>query len=280
MKTLIQKVHFDSQNSFACREYRTPVFETNWHKHEEYELILITKGSGTLLMGDYVGEYKESDVFFIAGNIPHWFRKQHPKMIASATVLHFRKEIFGQTFLSLPELKSINNLLKRNDGMQLRKQLKTNISSLIRSFEDGKDFFRIQSLLTCLQEISSSTQYIVHTHNFSNAAEQINPAIDTILNYSFKNYLHVITLSEIAEVANMTIPTFCRFFKKNVKKTYFDFLQELRIGHACKLLATTDKPILEICYESGFNSWAHFSKKFKELKQTTASAYRKEFTHY
>lgn len=124
MKTLIQKVHLDSQDSFACREYYTPAFETNWHKHEEYELILITKGTGTLLMGDYVGEYKEGDVFFLAGNLPHWFRKRHSKMIAGAIVVHFRKEIFGTAFLSLPELKSINNLLKKNNGIQLHKQLK------------------------------------------------------------------------------------------------------------------------------------------------------------
>jgi AraC-like DNA-binding protein len=280
VKTLIQKVHLDNLHSFSCREYKTPSFETSWHKHEEYELILITKGSGTLLMGDYIGEYKESDVYFIAGNLPHCFRKQHPKMIASAIVVHFRKEIFGQTFLTLPELKSINNLLKKNNGIQLHKQLKNRISTQIRNFDNSKGFPRMQLLLNCLQEISSSAQYTVHTHNFANAAEQINPTIEVILNYSFKNYLQPITLNQVAEIANMSIPTFCRFFKKNIKKTYFDFLQELKIGHACQLLVHTDKPILEICYESGFNSWAHFSKKFKELKQTTASAYRKEFTRY
>lgn len=280
MKTLIQKVHLDNLHSFSCREYKTPSFETSWHKHDEYELILITKGSGTLLMGDYIGEYKESDVYFIAGNLPHCFRKQHLKMIASAIVVHFRKEIFGQTFLTLPELKAINNLLKKTNGIQLHKQLKNRISSQIRNFDNSKGFSRIQLLLSCLQEISSSAQYTIHTHNFANATEQINPTIEVILNYSFKNFLQPITLNQVAEIANMSIPTFCRFFKKNIKKTYFDFLQELKIGHACQLLVQTDKPILEICYESGFNSWAHFSKKFKELKQTTASAYRKEFTRY
>ena len=71
MKTLIQKIHFQEHQSFACRSYKTPEFETNWHKHEECELIVITEGHGTVMMGDFVGEYKTGDVYFMAGNLPH-----------------------------------------------------------------------------------------------------------------------------------------------------------------------------------------------------------------
>ena len=74
MKTLIQKIYLEEYQSFACRSYRTPDFETNWHKHEEFELILLSEGHGTAMIGDYIGEYKAGDVFFIAGNLPHWFK--------------------------------------------------------------------------------------------------------------------------------------------------------------------------------------------------------------
>lgn len=277
MRTLIQKVHLENQQSFACREYTTPSFETNWHKHEEYELILITKGHGTLLMGDFVGEFKQGDVYFLAGNLPHWFRKQHPKMIASASVIHFKREIFGDSFLSLPELANIQSLLNKDHGIQLHHELKKNITALIKELFSAKLYFRIQLLLSCLHQLSTSKQYHIHTNNFTATKEQINPAIELIFDFSFKNYLHPVTLNQVAKVANMSIPTFSRFFKKNVKKTYFDFLQELRIGHACQLLTSSNKPVLEICYESGFNSWAHFGKKFKELKKVTPSHYRNEF---
>ena len=80
MRTLIQKIHVEEQYSFACRRYRTPNFETSWHKHEECELIVITEGTGTALIGDFVGEYKPGDIYFIASNIPHSFRKRHHKM--------------------------------------------------------------------------------------------------------------------------------------------------------------------------------------------------------
>ena len=93
MKTLIQKILVEEQNSFACRTYRTPHFETNWHKHEECELILITEGHGTALIGNYIGDYKKGDVFFLASNLPHWFRKSNLKLTGSAKVIHFLKEI-------------------------------------------------------------------------------------------------------------------------------------------------------------------------------------------
>lgn len=276
MKTLIQKIHLEEHQSFACRTYRTPDFETNWHKHEEFELILLTEGHGTAMIGDYIGEYKPGDIYFIAGNLPHWFKKQHHKMAGCSVVIHFRQDIFGNDFLQLPELKNIHQLLIKNDGLQIQDKLKKEISAVILEMESTKGFQRIGQLLQCLQKISTSQLYIPVTQNFSSNNQHINPAIEKIIDFSFKRYLTPITLQQVAEVAEMSIPTFCRFFKKNIKKTYFDFIQDLRISHACKLLTNTDKPVMEICYESGYNSWAHFSKQFKEVKKMPPSRYRKE----
>jgi AraC-like DNA-binding protein len=277
MKTLIQKIHLDPGQSFACRTYRTPAFETNWHKHEEHELILIKEGNGTAMIGDFVGEYKPGDVYFLAGNLPHWFRKNNQQRVGAALVLHFHTSIFGDNFLTQPELKSIAAMLNRNNGIQLLKAQRTQAANNIILLEKSSGFERMSLLLECLQQISVSRNYLLLTENFSDAAHAINPAIEKIIDYSFRHYLEPITLTEVAKIAGMSIPTFCRFFKKNIKKTYFEFLQDLRISHACKLLTSTNKPVAEICYESGYNSWAHFSKQFKMIKQTTPLKYRKEF---
>lgn len=275
MKTLIQKIHLSNNESFACRTYTTPNFETNWHKHEEYELILITQGFGTALIGDYINEYKKGDVYFIASNLPHWFRKGNNKMIGSAIVVHFGKHIFESEFLNIPEMSKIKNLLSKQNGLSIQKKLKTNISELIKKINESTSFDRLQLLLTSLQSISTSNQYVIITKDFSVDNSNTNQSIETIINFTFKNFTNPITLEQVAKIANMTIPTFCRFFKKNIKKSYFDFLQEVRISHACKLLHSTEKSILEICYESGYNSWSHFSKQFKVVKKITPTAYRK-----
>ena len=275
MKTLIQKIHIGEHESFACHMYKTPQFETNWHKHDECELILITEGHGTVMMGDYVGEYKPGDIYFIAGKLPHWFKKQHHNMTGAALVTHFKPTIFGEELLLLPELKSINLLLKKNDGIQLQKKLKKEITNNMLQVKTLKGYPRLLLLLQCLHQISNIPAYTVLTQNFASTNNNINPAIEKIIDFSFKRYLTPVTLKQVADVAAMSIPTFCRFFKKNIKKTYFDFIQDLRISHACKLLTNSDKPVMEICYESGYNSWAHFSKQFKRVKDMTPSQYRK-----
>lgn len=277
MKTLIQKVEPDVNQSFACRVYETPNFETNWHKHPEYELITILKGHGTALIGDHVCDYKVHDVFFIAGNLPHWFRKNHPQMNCSVLVVHFTEDCWGPSFLHMPEMKSIQTLLQKNNGILLQKKLKKEIHTVMHELHAAKGLEKLLLLIKCLQSIGTSSQYKLLTEDFHDPAVAVNPAIEKIIDYSFKHFLEPITLEEIAEIANMTIPTFCRFFKKNIKKTYFDFIRDLRISHACKLLTSTSKPILEICYESGYKSWAHFSKQFKEVKEQTPSQFRKQF---
>ncbi|MEO6732080.1 MAG: AraC family transcriptional regulator [Ferruginibacter sp.] len=275
MKTLIQKIHLPEHQSFACRSYKTPNFETNWHKHEEFELILISEGHGTAMIGDYIGEYKPGDIYFIAGNLPHWFKKQYHQMTGCSVVLHFKPGIFGNEFLQLPELKTINQLLKKNDGIQIQPKLNKEIAAAIIEMETLTGFQSIGLLLNCLQKISTTPHYVTLTKNFASDNEHINPAIEKIIDFSFKRYLTPVTLNQVANVAGMSIPTFCRFFKKNIKKTYFDFIQDLRISHACKLLTNSNKPVLEVCYESGYNSWAHFSKQFKQVKKMTPTRYRK-----
>ncbi len=277
MKTLLQKITNDSSQSFACRIYETPQFETNWHKHPEYELILILKGHGTAMIGDYVSDYTENDVFFMAGNLPHCFRKNHPQMKGAALVIHFTGDCWGEGLLQMTEMKTVQSLLHKNNGIQLEHTLKTAVTDLMQLMYRKQGFEKLVLLLQCLHTIGHSAEYTLLTADFTDTGNVVNPVIEQIIEYSFKHYLDKVTLEEVAAIANMSVPNFCRFFKKNIKKTYFDFLRELRISHACKLLTTTTQPILDICYESGYKSWAHFSKQFKEVKQQTPSQYRKTY---
>lgn len=277
MKTILQKITNDSSQSFACRIYETPQFETSWHKHPEYELILILKGHGTAMIGDYVCDYKVNDVFFMAGNLPHWFRKSHPQMKGAALVIHFTADCWGEGMLQMTEMKTIQSLLQKNNGIQLGKALKKEVSENMQQMYREKGFDKLILLLQCLHKIGHSTQYKTLSEDFNDTGNVVNPVIEKIIDFSFKHYLEKVTLEEVAAIANMSVPNFCRFFKKNIKKTYFDFLRDLRISHACKLLTATTQPILDICYESGYKSWAHFSKQFKEVKLQTPSQYRKTY---
>lgn len=277
MKILIQKIPLNESQSFVCRVYETPHFETNWHKHIEHELIVIKEGGGTALIGDYVSDYQPGDTFFLASNMPHWFRKHDPKSSGAALVIQFSQKIFGETLLNLPELAQIKSLLDEQKALLLKRPLQKIVVKMMEEIQSEIGLGRIVTLLQCLEKISNSEEYQVITEEFASVNSAIDSAIDTVVEFSFNHYLQNITLKQVATLANMSIPTFCRSFKKNVKKSYFDFLRDLRIGHACKLLANTSKPVLEICFESGYQSWPHFSKQFKHVKLMTPLKYRKQF---
>lgn len=279
MKTLIQKIHVEEHYSFACRTYRTPNFETAWHKHPECELIVITEGQGTALIGDYIGDYTHGDVFLLNSNLPHWFRKSRANTVGSAIVVHFLKDFWGAAFLLLPELRSIAGLLENDGtGRQLMGGLSKKAELLISQLEHVEGIQRIQLLLDCLQIIGTSTEQKIIARAFDMmTSKEENSVIEMIIDYSFKHYLNPISLQEVAGVANMSVSAFCRFFKRNIKKSYFDFIKEIRIGHACKLLRETDRSILDICYSSGYNSWAHFSKQFKMVVKVSPFKYRKQY---
>ena len=279
MKTLIQKIHVEEHCSFACRRYSTPNFETAWHRHPECELIVMTEGNGTALIGDYIGDYQKGDVFFLGSNLPHWFRKSRHDAVGSAIVVHFLKDFWGADLLALPEMHTIATLVKNdNVGIRLHGQLAQEISRLVRRIENAEGVARLMQLLKCLERIGSSEEQEVITMVFDTfSGREENGLIEAIIDYSFKNFLNPISLENVASSTNMSVSAFCRFFKKNIKNSYFDFIKELRIGHACKLLRETDRPILDICYNSGYNSWAHFSKQFKVVTKVSPLKYRKQF---
>lgn len=180
--------------------------------------------------------------------------------------------------MALPEIKPVARLLEnKNTGIQLQENLSIDIAVLIRQLEHMEGIERIQLLLNCLQKISISTEQKVITMTFDTITSgEENSVIEIIIDYSFKHFLNPISLKEVAGITRMSIPAFCRFFKRNIKKSYFDFIKEIRIGHACKLLRETNRPVLDICYDSGYNSWAHFSKQFKTVTKIPPSQYRKQ----
>ena len=279
MKPLIQKLPIDEGASFVARIYETPNYEVPWHQHEEVELVLCNKSSGTALVGNHIGAYKEGDVYFFGKNLPHGFRKQRAEMIGNAMVVQFREEIFGNAFLDLPEMGDIKKLLiKSRQGMKLKKGLKKTIGGYLEEIEHQTGFQRLQTLITCLHLISSSDQFeFLANYHFQPFSQGNQDKIGMVFEYSMQHFKEGITLQHMADLTNLSVPSFCKYFKKTTKKTYIQFLNEIKIGHACTLLKKSDKTISEICYESGFRTWANFSKHFKKVCGVPPSAYRRMY---
>lgn len=279
MKPLVEHLPLSNDTSFVARTHRTPNFEVSWHQHVEYELILFTEGAGLSFIGNYVGEFEVGDVFFLGANLPHTFKKSGD-LITSAVVVHFREDFWGNDFLKLPESKKIRHLLKQSlQGLKITGKSKEVLNTLISSLEKEKGFKRIITLSECLDVLAGKEEFVtLSTQEVKEVNNKNRERIDRIFHFTMENFKEPIQVAVVARLADMSVPAFCNYFKKCTRKKYIDFLNEVRIGYACKLLADDTTITVEAAsYESGFNTIANFNKQFLKAKGMTPSKYRKIF---
>ncbi|MBC9932696.1 AraC family transcriptional regulator [Chitinophaga qingshengii] len=280
MKPLIEKLTLSENTSFVARTYRTPNFEVPWHQHNEYELILILEGLGTAFVGDYIGDFSAGDIFFLAPNLPHTFQKAGD-VITSAVVIQFPDDFWGNTLINLPEGVAVKNLLlAARQGLKIPDSYREKMASIIRELENQQRFARYISLFQCLHIMAESGDYLsLSSREPETGGPVIQEEIDLILRYTNSNFQNKISLREAAAVVNMSVAAFCKYFRRSTKKTYIDYLNEIRIGYACKLLKDTSKSVIEICFESGFHTLANFNKQFLKYKSITPSSFRRMVKH-
>ncbi len=279
MKPLIEKLPISENSSFLARTYRTPLFEVPWHQHVEHELILITAGEGRAMIGNSVVPYKPGELFFLGSYLPHTFQKAEPDMLAAGIVIQFRDDCWGDAFLQMPEMMAIRKLLqKASQGLKIQAALTSELEPLIRSLEYSSGFQRMLSLFECLHRLSVKNEYTaLSTQEVRTFNPRQTERIDRIFQYTLAHFRDPISLHAVAKEAGMSVTAFCSYFKKSTKKTYIDYLNELRIGHACQLLIESSRPVNDICYESGFNTLANFNKQFQKLKGLSPTLFRRSF---
>ena len=279
MRPFVEKLNIAEQNSFYARTHNTPHFEVNWHQHEDMELILFKEGQGTSFIGNYVGEFNKGDIFFLGPELPHTFQKTNKDLFVSAVVIQFQQNFWGTSFISLPECKPIKELFEASaHGLKITGSAKLLLYDIISRLENLSGLSRIICLAECLQLIEENKEYqILSFHETKDFNAHNKERIDNIYQYTIEHYYEPITLEKVASIASMSVPAFCNYFKKTTRKTYIEFLNDVRIDNACKLLVDTEKCITDICYNSGFNTLANFNRQFHKVKQITPSHYRRLF---
>ncbi|MFI5194400.1 MAG: AraC family transcriptional regulator [Chitinophagales bacterium] len=282
MIPLFRKITHSELSSFSASLERPPEFDTPWHHHPEYELILILGGTGTRFMGDSISEFRDNELILVGPNLPHfWKESEHQKNPeAEAYVIHFTDKFLGKDFFGIPEAEKIKSLLERAKfGLKFHVEPGSLYVKKIKELFEKKRFDRILILLELLNTLAKSTKYEeLSSAGFINFfTEKRSTRINRVFEYSITNFKESIDLDTVAKLIFMSKPAFCRFFKKSTGKTYFDFLKELRIGYACKLLQENNMSIIQVCYECGYESISNFNRQFKETLQTTPLHYRQNF---
>lgn len=271
-----------TREAVRLQEDLLPHFYDQLHQHAETQIMYIIAGEGTLIAGDYVGRFASGDVFVIGSKQAHVFRNDaayylsKKKKKAHSISLYFDESYAGELFWQLKELSRIRKFItEATRGYKVQGITSEKIIALIQSLKNQKGIERLISFLEMLKVLSESKELVplslaTDAKTFSDVAEK---RMNDILQFTFRESQREIFLHEVAQIANLSQEAFCRYFKTRTRKSYFNFLNEVRISHACKLLIEKDKSIQQICYEVGFNNLSHFNRVFKKVTGRTPSKY-------
>ncbi len=271
MKPLIQKLPLSEHSSFVADTFRTPYFETPWHCHEEYELVLILEGRGKRFVGNHVSDYQEGELDFLGSNLPHWYRKEDAGAPGASLVVHFREGFLGEGFGNIPEMVRIRLLFRKSRmGLHLKGALRERVSEKLRTMLELQGMERLISLLSILTLLADATEYdLLSGPELGTLNVKDSDRINKVFDYVMEHFREDIRLEEVADIASMSYSGFCRYFKNRTKKNFSHFVNEIRVAHACKRLIESNQPVSQVCFESGFNNLTNFNKQFKEIVKCT-----------
>ncbi|KAA8483142.1 AraC-like DNA-binding protein [Arcticibacter tournemirensis] len=287
MRPLYQELPFHRASYINVYKEELPHFIVPWHYHPEVEIMYILEGTGTRFVGDHVEEYEEGDLCLIGSNLPHEWRNhdvffhKESKLKASCWCLFFLKDIFGVNMLNLPEMSNIRNLLSRsNRGVKFVGKSKEVITERILEYINETGAFRIAKLISLLECMATTDEYetlasvgFVRNTIDSGDFERFNKVYQFIM----RNFSRPIRLEEVASLASLTPNAFCRYFRERTKKTFVQYLNDVRIGHAKKLLIEGKSTIATLSIESGFNNLSNFIDQFKRSTKMSPSEYQKKY---
>jgi len=283
------KLHFldrssVNNSSFSTRVNEYPNFLKVWHYHQEMELVVILKSQGTCFVGDCIEKFEEKDIVLIGQNLPHmWLNdtnyfQNDTKLIAKAIAVHFKKDYLGQDFFETPEMIHLLELFNRAKFGIKFFDVADELYDEFQTMINLEGFDKTMHFLSILNKLAKHKKFkLLASLGYINTFQVTeNKTLDKVQAYIFKNFNLEITLDDVAQIANMNTSAFSRFFKRVNRKTFSQYLAEIRIGYACKLLLEDKFNIAEVCYESGFHNISNFNRQFKRIMKTTPSAYVKE----
>ncbi len=250
-----------------------------WHYHPEYELVYVEATNGIRHVGQHISSFMESDLVLIGPNIPHLNFDYGLQTEYRQIVVQLKEHFLGDAFSETPELESIRALFdKASLGLSFGGKTKTAVADKLRQMH-GLDHFR---QLLCLLEIFhllANTDEVVELNQQDTSIRLfLNDKIrmGSIYKYIHANYNETPDVNQIAASVHLTTPAFCRYFKKQTKMTFTDFVNQYRIIQA-KTLLLQDRSVTEVCYETGFESLSYFNKLFKKMTGENPSAFKKRY---
>lgn len=282
MKMTYHQVQPTPEESFRVLELRGPHYHCTWHFHPEYQLGIVLKGAGHRIVGDSIAPLEAGDISLLGPNLPHaWQFETAPgaRRELHGIVVYFKEDSLGPGFFTRPEAQRILRLLKRASvGLQVLGRTRRDVTPLLEAMPRAEGFQRVIILLQVLHRLAQSEEVVpICSPGFmpkgpDREGERLRRICD-LIQQRLAEPLH---RDDVARQANFSPAAFSRFFKKRTGKTFHDFVAELRVGRACRLLGEQELNVTEIAYACGFTNIASFNRCFRRAKQAAPTEYRRK----
>lgn len=288
MDPMLEKIPGYPGSSIAVKREQVPYMNYPWHYHPEYELIFVERSYGIRLMGDHIGQFSDGDLVFISANVPHVWRNDqdfyqgNPEKMVDVYVIHFLPEMF-ERLLGLPEAAKIRELFTKGEqGLSIIGETHANISQQVKTLYHSTGFQRLILLFDILQTLSLSQDLVpLSSPGFHHSNNPIDSQrISVVYEYVMNHFDQPISLEQAASMIHLNKTSFCRYFKSRTSKTFSSFVNEVRIGKACRLLVHSQHTVSQIAAMVGYNNISHFNRQFKLLTGMSATRYKRQFQTY
>jgi AraC-like DNA-binding protein len=275
LKALTFKIPALTNASIRIDREKLVNFYPHFHTHEEIQFIWIVKGMGTAFIGDKIMPFTEGDLYLISSNLPHVFKSDSSTELVESLSLYFNQRMILSSYDKLPEFDKIRSFMNSfKQGIIINDKKSVQMKKYLNSIENSVGIQRILKLIELLEHIADqSNGETIASPDYSTPKTIDGEKINGIIEYLYSNYAKDIKLSDVADIAHMTPQSFCRYFKRHTRKSMIQYLNQIRIGKACRWLQEKKYTVTESCYQAGFNNISNFNRQFKMITGFTPSSY-------
>jgi AraC-like DNA-binding protein len=281
MKPIFQRLTTEPDEGFVFKALRGAGFDCPWHSHAEYELILVLSGSGYRIVGDNITPLGLGDLVFVGPGLPHiWQEEQGPGApLVHALLIQFREGCLGQALLALPALEPVRRLFTRaGRGLEVSGATRKKVTTLMMAMTRTAGLERIVQFLQVLDLLANSSDcHPIASPDFSANPQSYDQArMDRVFQFLTNRLAVELRLAEAARLVHLSEGAFSRFFRLHTGKTFPRFVNELRVGRACRLLTESEKNVTQVALECGFTNLSNFNRQFLRLKGLSPRTFRRQ----
>ncbi len=280
--TLNQVELFDESDGSICYlEHGLPSDLIRWHAHEPYELHLIVSTKGKVFVGDYIGRFQPGQLILTGPHVPHnWVsdKDSYESVALRDMVVLFSHESIEGVINSFPEAQELMSTLKlASSGVEFVGFDEELAKELFAEVRDASGINRLMAFIKLMGKLHHwpNKQTLSTSKMASPLTGVAESKINDVVRYITDHYQDDLSLKQAAKLVSMSESSFSRHFQKATRNKFVEFVNRVRVGKACILLAESDERISSICFSVGFNNITNFNRQFYRIKGQTPGEYRK-----